>query len=94
MQVLASPAAGLPSYTLCATAYPSPLAMRGQFSLYAPDQEHDNPLLCPLAADDLTRLPPALILSSERDVLRDEAEAYAAKLQAAGCETQSMRVRA
>ncbi len=38
----------------------------------------------PLLARDLGRLPPALIVNAELDVLRDQVEAYARRLEASG----------
>ncbi len=52
---------------------------------YAPNpQDHANPWLSPILATSLAGLPPALILTAEFDPLRDEGEAYAEKLRAAG----------
>ncbi|MBV1878065.1 MAG: alpha/beta hydrolase [Pseudomonadales bacterium] len=54
------------------------------------DQRND-PLASPLRASDLSNLPTATILTAEFDPLRDEAEAYAAKLTAAGTTTLMKR---
>lgn len=52
---------------------------------YAPDMEQRlEPGSSPLRCDDLSGVAPAVVLTAEYDVLRDEGEAYADKLQDAG----------
>jgi acetyl esterase len=54
---------------------------------YLPDESRRTEILAsPLRAttEQLADLPPALVINGEADVLRDEGEAYATKLRAAG----------
>jgi acetyl esterase len=67
----------------CAAAY------RGYLP-HAADRSH--PYASPLQSSRLKNLPPALILSTEDDPLRDEAEAYGAKLINAGVRTTVRRM--
>ncbi|KAJ8653445.1 hypothetical protein O0I10_010881 [Lichtheimia ornata] len=54
------------------------------------DKKWAAPLLASL--DDLRGLPPALIMTSEADLLRDEAEEYGRKLTEAGVKTATVRL--
>jgi acetyl esterase len=62
-------------------------AMEWFWNAYAPDVETRKEITaCPLRAtiEELSGLPPALVIVDENDVLRDEGEAYARKLMQAG----------
>ncbi|MEV5550674.1 alpha/beta hydrolase [Streptomyces sp. NPDC052309] len=69
-------------------------AMRAYWQQYAPDPEaRTQSTVSPLRAPthQLRGVPPALVLTAEADVLRDEGEAYAARLREAGVPVVSVR---
>ena len=69
-------------------------AMEWFWDAYAPDgTRRAEPTVSPLQAslEQLRGLPPALVVTDEVDVLRDEGEAYGRKLRQAGVDVTSVR---
>lgn len=54
------------------------------WDLYTTEEQRSDPLVSPLLAADLTDLPPAVVVTCQFDPLRDEGNAYAEALAAAG----------
>jgi acetyl esterase/lipase len=83
------------SYEQFAGGYFLSAKMMGWFwDAYEPDVERRvEPFASPLRASDeqLAGLPPAFVIVGEADVLRDEGEAYAARLRAAGTAVTTVR---
>ena len=68
-------------------------AMQWFWQQYAPQQiDRDHPYASPCRATHFSGLPPALIITAECDVLRDEGERYSEKLLSAGVPTTLVRV--
>ncbi|CEG58539.1 alpha/beta hydrolase [Legionella fallonii] len=70
------------------------IAMEWFWNNYLPNKEKRKEITaCPLKAsiDQLKGLPPALVINGECDVLRDEGEAYAHNLNAAGVHVTAVR---
>lgn len=55
---------------------------------YAGSADRSDPRISPIAAEDLTGLPPALVVVQSVDPLRDEAVAYADRLRDADVKTE------
>ncbi len=61
------------------------------FDHYVDPADRTDPRVAPLRAEDLSGLAPAVVVTAEFDVVRDEGTAYAEALEAAGVPTTHIR---
>ena len=81
-----------PSHTDNADGYALTMGVMNWFwDHYCDSADRADPKASPLLADDLSGLPPALVITCEFDPLRDEGNAYAAALAAAGVAVQHLQ---
>ena len=83
-----------PSYAENAEGYVLTTSLMKWFwDHYADPAARTDPKASPLRARDLSKLPPAFVVTSEFDPLRDEGIAYAQALAAAGVPVRHMTAR-
>lgn len=87
--VLVYPALDFTYSTPSAREYAGPGVTAAQLVTAGPlylggDVDPADPLVSPLLAEDLSHLPPTLVITAEYDPLRDEGRLFAERLQAAG----------
>lgn len=82
-----------PSYQEHANAKPLNAAMMPWFWQHYLESEAQGgePYVSPMLADNLSNLPPAIVITAESDPLRDEGEAYAKRLALAGVSVTARR---
>ena len=73
------------------SGYVLSLAMMEWFEEHYAGGRLDDPWVSPLLAPSLSDLPPAYVVTAEYDPLRDEGEAYARRLRAAGVPVELVR---
>jgi acetyl esterase/lipase len=60
---------------------------------YIDESDRADPRVSPLKAESLADLPPAFVVTAQFDPLRDEGQAYAAAMEAAGVAVEQLQAR-
>lgn len=85
LQVLGVPALDLATDVVDGPGMVAPALRRLVRRTYFPEVERlREPYASPLLSDDLSGLPPTIVMTGERDALRAEGDGYARRLRAAG----------